>query len=74
MKDIKEGSLTSMKEKKVLIVATHTDLCGIHSSQIKSKFDEIVSGKGYKNMLQQVCFINLNDEKQVEEFINKTFK
>lgn len=74
MKDIKEGSLTSMKEKKVLIVATHTDLCGISSSQIKSKFDEIVSGKRYKDMLQQVCFINLNDKKQVEEFIDKTFK
>ncbi|MFK8303334.1 GTPase domain-containing protein [Capnocytophaga stomatis] len=62
------------QEKKVLIVATHTDLCGIHSSQIKSEFDKIVRDKRYKNMLQQVCFINLNDEKQVEEFINKTFK
>ena len=64
----------SIKDKQVLLVATHTDLCGLHSSQIKSKFDEIVSGKRYKDMLQQVCFINLNDKRQVEEFINKTFK
>ncbi|MDO4764265.1 MAG: GTPase domain-containing protein [Flavobacteriaceae bacterium] len=68
------NSSTEGKQKKVLLVATHTDLCGIHSSQIKSKFDGIVSGKRYKDMLQQVCFINLNDKKQVEEFINKTFK
>lgn len=60
-------------KKDVIIVATHRDKCSLSDSEINKKFTSVVGNKTYKEMIKNVVFINLTDNKATNEFINKAF-
>lgn len=61
-------------KKDIVVVATHRDKCLLSDSEINKKFTSVVGNKTYKEMVKNIVFINLTDNKATTEFINKVFK
>lgn len=63
-----------MSEKiPVIIVATHKDKCGYPENEMKQKFDNLVQGKAYKPMLQDVQYVDLTSPAEIKNLVDKIF-
>lgn len=67
-------SKVKSSKKPVLVIATHTDKCNLSESVMKQKFDALVSNKSYKDMLKGVEYVNLTNNGETRNLVNKIFK
>ena len=58
----------------IIIIATHKDKCSYGDSEMKQKFDSLVQNKPYKNMLNEVQYVNLTNDTETRRLADKIFK
>lgn len=62
------------EEKNIVIIGTHKDLLNIDDNEIKRKFDELMNGKPYSDMVKNIFLVDLTDKADICTVTKEIFK
>lgn len=66
-------SQTKGNGKSVIIVATHKDKCEFPEDEARIKFDNLIQAKTYKDMLNNIKYVNLTNINEINNLANEIF-
>ena len=62
-----------ISKKPTLIIATHKDKCRFSENEMKQELDALIKDKPYKDLLEEVQYVNLTNNEEVRGLVNKIF-
>lgn len=61
-------------KKPILVIATHKDKSALSQNEMEQRFSALVKNKSYKDMLKDVEYINLTDNREITRLKDNLFK
>lgn len=62
-----------LNNKRIYIIASHSDKLQISNTQALKEFEKIIEGKSYHNMLRNIYMVNLTSKEERNKLIDKIF-